>query len=99
MRKGARTLLWSAVLGVALYLLTVLSTAPKAVDTADAPATADRPAARGQTAMRRIYSPDITHDPYVVEQWDHSIEGLEKACRDSGRFCEQARRARQSVNR
>lgn len=99
MRKGARTLMWSAILGVALYLLTALSTAPKAVDTADAPPTADRPAARGQTATRRIYSPDITHDPYVVDQWDRSIEALEKACRDSGQFCEQARRARRSVNR
>ena len=55
--------------------------------------------AEGPAMARQVYSPTIAADPYVVEQWEKSIEALEKACRDGAQYCDEARQARLSVNR
>lgn len=54
---------------------------------------------QGRTASRQVYSPTIANDPYVIDQWEKSIQALERACRDSGEYCEQAQQARRSINR
>ncbi len=53
----------------------------------------------GRAASRKVYSPTISNDPYVIDQWEKSIQALERACRDSGEYCEQAAQARRSINR
>ncbi|MBN8843519.1 MAG: hypothetical protein J0H88_09745 [Sphingomonadales bacterium] len=53
----------------------------------------------GDARMRDIYSPSISKDPYVQDQWEKSIQALEAACRESGQYCEEARQARRSTNR
>jgi hypothetical protein len=48
---------------------------------------------------RQIYSPIIAKDPYVVDQWEKAIQALEAACAKRGEYCEEARKARASINR
>ncbi|KGB54280.1 hypothetical protein FG91_02531 [Sphingopyxis sp. LC81] len=55
--------------------------------------------AQMRAASRQVYSPTIANDPYVIDQWEKSIQALERACRDSGEYCEQAQQARRSINR
>ena len=52
-----------------------------------------------RAANRQIYSPTISNDPYVIDQWEKSIQALESACRNNGEYCEQARQARRSIDR
>ncbi|HWV60853.1 MAG TPA: hypothetical protein VN034_09375 [Sphingopyxis sp.] len=52
-----------------------------------------------RTQNRQVYSPIIAKDPYVVDQWEKSIQALEAACAKRGEYCEEARQARRSVNR
>jgi len=48
---------------------------------------------------RQVYSPIIANDPYIIDQWEKSIQALEAACAKRGEFCVEARQARRSVNR
>lgn len=52
-----------------------------------------------RTQNRQVYSPIIAKDPYVVDQWEKSIQALEAACAKRGEYCDEARQARRSVNR
>jgi hypothetical protein len=52
-----------------------------------------------RTQNREVYSPIIARDPYVVDQWEKSIQALEAACAKRGEYCDEARQARRSVNR
>lgn len=52
-----------------------------------------------RTQNRQVYSPIIANDPYVVDQWEKSIQALEAACVQRGEYCDEARQARRSVNR
>ncbi|MBU0863814.1 MAG: hypothetical protein KJ789_03820, partial [Alphaproteobacteria bacterium] len=53
----------------------------------------------GRASVRQVFSPTISDDPYVVNQWEKSIQALEKACRDTGQYCDHARNARITINR
>ncbi len=53
----------------------------------------------GEAQHRQVYSPVIAKDPYVIDQWEKSIQALEAACAQRGEYCEEARKARLSVNR
>ena len=48
---------------------------------------------------RRVYSPDIRHDPYVQEQWEVSVRALEEECRRAKRFCIEAKNAREAMDK
>ncbi|HWT43418.1 MAG TPA: hypothetical protein VN152_12285 [Sphingopyxis sp.] len=53
----------------------------------------------GEAQHRQVYSPVIAKDPYVAAQWEKSIRALEAACAERGEYCDEARKARLSVNR
>jgi hypothetical protein len=82
----------------AVGLLAVLITAvPSPRDESSRPPPIGRNPQAAQT--RQVHSPIIANDPYVVDQWENSIQALEAACAKRGEFCDEARQARRSVNR
>jgi len=48
---------------------------------------------------RRVFSPDIRHDPYVREQWEASVRALEEECRRAKQFCIEAKSAREAMEK
>ncbi|HYD24867.1 MAG TPA: hypothetical protein VEB68_08710 [Croceibacterium sp.] len=56
----------------------------------DPQAPRDRPPAE----MRRVFSPDVRGDPYVLAQLKQQVEALEAHCRATGEMCAEARGAR-----
>ena len=84
---------------VALFSTLIVATPPTKRDGAALSGYSDEIRATSRAANRQVYSPTISNDPYVIDQWERSIQALEKMCRDSAEYCEQARQARRSVNR
>lgn len=64
----------------------------------DPPAAFARPA-RSASQGRRVYSPDVLRDPYVLDQQRKVVEALERQCRHFNERCEEAANARQSLDR
>ncbi len=62
------------------------------------PTPAQRPAAAPHAAARDFYSPDISSDPYVLEQQLRTVEALELSCRHFNERCPEAKQARQRLN-
>jgi len=60
---------------------------------------ASPPTEKQKVVGRRIYSPDIRHDPYVQEQWEVSVRALEEECRRAKRFCIEAKNAREDMEK
>lgn len=58
------------------------------------PAPAPRAHPR-HAAMMNPYSPNITQDPYFVEQQRQGLQALERSCRETGKFCNEAAQLRQ----
>jgi hypothetical protein len=63
-----------------------------------------REAARAQDASqdasrRNVYSADIADDPYVQRRWESGLGALEARCRETGEFCAEAERLRETVSR
>jgi hypothetical protein len=59
-----------------------------------------RDAGRAQDDSRRnVYSADIADDPYVQRQWESGLGALEARCRETGEFCADAERLRETVRR
>lgn len=63
-----------------------------------------RDAARAQddrqnASHRNVYSVDIADDPYVQRQWESGLGALEARCRETGEFCAEAERLRETVGR
>jgi hypothetical protein len=52
------------------------------------------PRERPHAEMRRMFSPDVRGDPYVLDQLQQQVETLEAHCRRSGEMCAEARGAR-----
>ncbi len=46
---------------------------------------------------RNMYSPEIYDDAQAQQQWIAGIEALEIQCRMTGKYCQEARGARQSL--
>ena len=84
---------------VALFSTLIIAIAPTKSDGAAHSGNSAKTSAAGRAANRKIYSPAISTDPYVIDQWEKSIQALEKACRDRREYCEKTRQARRSVNR
>lgn len=97
----ASRLIFFLLLGLlaALGLFAVLITATPTGGIEGPAAAAGRSGPTNSTAARQVYSPRIASDPYVIDQWEKSVQALESACRDRGEYCEQARAARRSINR
>jgi len=52
------------------------------------------PAPRASATARALFAPKVLSDPYFIEQQRLGIEALEKACRERGELCEEARAGR-----
>jgi hypothetical protein len=48
---------------------------------------------------RNMYSPEIYEDAQAQQQWMTGIEALERQCRTTGDYCQEAQGARRSLNR
>lgn len=60
----------------------------------------DRPGhAPSQSVGRNVWSPDIRHDEYVLQEQRKLVEMLEQQCRTTRKGCELAGAARQALNR
>jgi hypothetical protein len=46
---------------------------------------------------RNMYSPEIYDDAQAQQQWIAGIEALETQCRTTGKYCQEAQGARQSL--
>lgn len=46
------------------------------------------------TRYRRVYSPQPSKDPFVIEHWQKVVEALEASCRKSHLRCVEAEQAR-----
>lgn len=55
--------------------------------------------ARQNASHRNVYSPDIADDPYVQRQWESGLGTLEARCHETGEFCAEAERLRETVGR
>ena len=53
------------------------------------------PVRPGHAELLNPYSPQITSDPYFIEQQRKSLEALERSCRASGTYCREAAQMRQ----
>jgi hypothetical protein len=52
---------------------------------------------RNNGNSRNMYSPNIYGDAQAQQQWTASIEALETQCRTTGKYCQEAQGARQSL--
>lgn len=50
---------------------------------------------RGNAAMFNPYSPNPMLDPYFIEQERKNVEALERTCRQTGQYCNEAAQLRQ----
>ena len=86
------------LLAAAGLFAALVSAVPSPRNESGAGSSLDRdPPLRAQN--REVYSPIIAKDPYVVHQWEKSIQALEVACTKRNEYCDEARQARRSVNR
>jgi hypothetical protein len=102
-RYDVRRAVWIAVslgllLVAAAFFAVLVFAVPSPRNESGSRPPIDRNQPHGATG-RQVYSPIIAKDPYVVEQWEKSIQALEAACARRGEYCEEARKARLSVNR
>jgi hypothetical protein len=54
-------------------------------------------AARGDAAVRDVFSPSIRRDPWFLERQREGVEALERHCERTGESCPEARAARHSL--
>jgi hypothetical protein len=50
---------------------------------------------RGNAALLNLFSPDPMSDPYFIEQERKNVEALERTCRQTGQYCNEAAQMRQ----
>jgi hypothetical protein len=101
-RRDVRKVAWIAgtvalMFAAAGLLAVLISAAPSPRNESNRRLSIDR--SSQATQNRQVYSPIIANDPYVIDQWEKSIQALEAACAKRGEFCVEARQARRSVNR
>lgn len=56
-----------------------------------------RPAARGDAAMRDMFSPSVRSDPWFLARQREGVEALERHCARTGESCAEARAARRRL--
>jgi hypothetical protein len=52
---------------------------------------------RGNAALFNPFSPNPMSDPYFIEQERKNVEAFERACRQTGQYCDEAAQMRQSL--
>jgi hypothetical protein len=52
------------------------------------------PTPSGHPGLLNPYSPQITSDPYFIEQQRKGLEALERSCRATGAYCREAAQLR-----
>lgn len=57
------------------------------------------PGPMASAPARAVYSPKVLSDPYFIEQQRLGVEALEKACRERGELCGEAREGRRWLDR
>jgi hypothetical protein len=50
---------------------------------------------RGNAALLNPFSPNPMSDPYFIEQERKNVEALERTCRETGQYCNEAAQMRQ----
>ena len=48
----------------------------------------------GNAGLPNPFSPNPTHDPYFIDQERKNVEALERTCRRTGRYCNEAAQMR-----
>ena len=99
MRTGKGILAALIILVAAAGLLAALVVAIPSSSTSRFAEPAAGPRTPDSATARQVYSPVISSDPYVVDQWERSIRALEAACRERAEYCDEAAQARRSVGR
>ena len=79
------------VVGLAVAFMAGLLVASRAVTDYEARSRVNR--AGG--ALFNPYSPNPMSDPYFIEQQRKNVEALERACRQTGQYCNEAAQMRQ----
>ena len=80
-------------IGAALALGIIMAGGEPVRDTAAPRSETYRQSSEAPTG-RDIYSPNVSNDPYVIDQQRKVIEALELQCRHFGEQCDEARKAR-----
>ncbi len=57
----------------------------------------DAPHGKPKPAVLDVYSSGVLDDPYVIEQQLQVVEALELSCRQYGKRCAEAQKARERV--
>ena len=87
------------VLGAAGFFLLGIGVSQRAAHRQEAPPSAmSSGGAASAPSGRRIFSPSITGDPYVLQQWKAAVEKMERRCREAGEFCAEAKAAREQMD-
>ena len=87
------------VLGAAGFFLLGIGVSQRAAHRQEVPPSAVSPGGPASPPSgRRIFSPSIAGDPYVLQQWKEAVEKMERRCREAGEFCAEARAAREQMD-
>ena len=87
------------VLGAAGFFLLGIGVSQRAAHRQEAPPSAmSSGGAASAPSGRRIFSPSITGDPYVLQQWKEAVEKMERRCREAKLFCAEAKAAREQMD-
>lgn len=79
------------VIGLAVAFLAGVLVASRAVTEREARARLNR----GNAVLFNPYSPNPMSDPYFIEQERKNVEALDRACRRTGHYCNEAAQMRQ----
>lgn len=47
---------------------------------------------------RQVFSPSIKNDPFVISEWSKTVDSLERQCKQYGKYCAEAKKARAAVD-
>ncbi len=87
------------VVGAAGFFLLGLWVSQRAAHRQEAPPSAvSSGGPASPPSGRRIFSPSIAGDPYVLQQWKAAVEKMERRCREAKLFCAEARAAREQMD-
>ncbi|MFN3796768.1 hypothetical protein [Sphingobium yanoikuyae] len=87
------------VLGAAGFFLLGIGVSQRAAHRQEAaPSAMSSGAPASPPSGRRIFSPSIVGDPYVLQQWKEAVEKMERRCREAKLFCAEAKAAREQMD-
>ncbi|WP_303763714.1 hypothetical protein [Sphingobium yanoikuyae] len=87
------------VVGAAGFFLLGIGVSQRGAHRRETPSSAmSSGGAASAPSGRRIFSPSIAGDPYVLQQWKAAVEKMERRCREAKEFCAEARAAREQMD-